>query len=200
MTKASKKRLVVDWASIYPNYGIGTMSNPDIVNQYKADHVNSTVFKKTVSEGAIRKMAKLEGWKKSLAGAVQAKIKEKLVRVEIRDSYRKTDDQVINEAADKGVDVVVKHRIEIKRLDSIEEKLIKELENNPKKVHVSNYQGKITQTKLNITIMEKTASFKNLTGGMTQRIALERQAHNINDDAVSDDKKRIRVGIMEIND
>ena len=194
-TKPAKKRCQINWKAVYPLYRTGTLSNLQIVKQYASDHINSQTHKPTVSEAAIRKQAIKCGWQKDLAGAVQEKIKQKLVRAEVRDSHQLSDEEIVDEAAEAGTQVVVRHREEIGGLKDIEEHLLNELACGSGKVHVSNYKGEITITKLNLTITEKSATYKNLVSSMKDRVALERQALNIVD---GEDAEKNRPKVIQV--
>jgi len=196
--KALKKiRLIVDWNSIHPNYVLGTMSNLGIVKQYEADHVHSTTFKKTVSEGAIRKAAKERGWKKDIAGAVQKKIKENLVRAEVRSTNQKSDDEIINEASESGVSVVMSHREDIRGLQGQEKILLDKLskfyedsDSIKKKLDLNGLDNtELIKILSREPVVLKTCSqiVKNISDIMVKRIALERQAHNIDSDGGNED-------------
>ena len=60
-----------DWEAIHAEYRAGQLSNVMLGKKYG------------VTEGAIRKRAKAEGWQKDLADAVRQQVKEKLVRDEV---------------------------------------------------------------------------------------------------------------------
>lgn len=181
--KPPGKKLLVDWASVHNLYKLGYLSLRAIAEQYKSDHVNSQTFKRTVSAPAIIKEAKKFKWKKDLAGKVQARTKEKLVNRMVNVVNQKTDEQIIEEAAEATTNVVVLHREQIKALVKHENDLLKELAENPTKVHISSYLGEVTETKLNLTVKERSATLKDLAHVRAQRIALERQAHGIVEDA-----------------
>lgn len=197
MAKTNKP--IVDWGSVHTLYRLGYLSLRAISEQYKADHIDSQIFKKTVSAQAIAKEAGKLKWKKNLANKVQEAIKEKLVDKLVDKTVNLSDEEIIDGAAEAGANIVVKNQNEIKRLEDIEDHLLNKLACGSGKVHVSNHKGDITLTALNLTLTEETIAFKNLTEVMTKRIFLERQAHNIKDDDVSQDKKVIRVSPMEID-
>lgn len=199
MIKQKPTRKRVDWDSIYPLYRIGNLSNYQITTQYAADHKNSQTYKPTVSEAMIRKHAKLKKWKKNLAKDVSQKVKEKLVRNQVRNANQKdcklTDEEIIDQAAEAGANVVTRHREEIRALIRYEEDLLDELGGDPIKFHISNHMGKVKKTKLSLTLKERTTILKDLTICKAKRIALERQAHNIDDE---DADKGIEQELMDL--
>jgi len=197
--KPSRKLKLVDWDSVHNLYRLGTMSLQAIAEQYNADHVNSEAWKKTVTKAGVQKEAGLKKWRKNLADKVQERVKENLVYEGVDIVYQKNDETIVEHAAENTTKVIVRHRDEIKALLEHEERLLKELETGSGKVHVSNYQGVITLTNLDLTVKEKSATLKDLAAVRAQRIALERQAHNINDNDTSGEVKAIRVSAMEID-
>lgn len=192
--KAPKKKLLVDWGSVHNLYKLGHLSLRAIAEQYKADHTNSQTFKKTVSAPAIIKEAKRLKWKKNLASKVQERTQEKLVNKLVNSVNQKTDEEIIEEASNATANVVVLHRKQIKALLEHEDALLKELKTGTKPMLVGE---KIKKVK--IDLKDRSIILKNITACRKERIILERQAHNISDDGVSDDKKVIRVRAMEID-
>lgn len=175
------KRKYIDWDSIEPLYRAGSLSNCDICRQYEADHKNSQTWRLTVSEAAIRKHAKAKGWKKNLAQKVKEQVRENLVRSEVRDSNQshqgQSDQEIIEQAAEAGSGVVLRHRKEINSLATVESKLLLELETLPK-------AGKVT-------LKDKSIILKNITHVRAQRIVLERQAYNLDDENNNDAPSKI---------
>lgn len=184
MAKKRAKRKFTNWDAVHELYKIGNLSLAGISEQYKADHQNSVRFKKTVSDVAIMKKAKEEKWSKSLAGKVQNAIQEKLVNAVVSNTNQKKDKEIVEEAAKVGAGVVMLHRKQIAALTAHEDRLLEEL-------------GAIKNKKTLKDLKMKSAILKDITQIRAQRIALERQAHNIKDDSVSDDKKIIRVRAID---
>lgn len=179
------KRKFIDWDSIEPLYRAGSMSNYEICRQYEADHKNSQVWKRTVAESAIRKRAKDKKWQKNIANEVKKQIREKLVRNQVRSAHQDneggSDQELIDHAADAGVNIVLRHRAEILELLEHEKALLEELKDSPQKSYMANYQGEIISQDVGLTVKEKSATLKDLAAIRAQRIALERQAHNLED-------------------
>lgn len=188
--KKTPKRKFVDWDSVEPLYRAGSLSLSQICNQYAADHINSQVWKKTLHHSAILKTAKQKKWTRNLAGKVQERIKEKLVTTAVTDCQL-SEHEIIEKVSEAGTGVIMLHREEIKSIFEHEVILLAELKLVADKIDKDTVPD-LKDLKL------KTEILKNLTQIKAQRIALERQAHNINDDAPSDDKKVIRVSPMEI--
>lgn len=89
-----------DWEAIRAEYRAGQLSNVMLGKKYG------------VSEGAIRKRVKAEGWQKDLASEVRAQVREKLVREEVRTPNAR-DKEIVEAAANTGADVVRRHRRDI---------------------------------------------------------------------------------------
>ena len=89
-----------DWEAIRAEYRAGQLSNVMLGKKYG------------VSEGAIRKRVKAEGWQKDLASEVRAQVREKLVREEVREPNA-LDSDIVEAAASTGADVVRRHRRDI---------------------------------------------------------------------------------------
>jgi len=184
------KRKFIDWDSVEPLYRLGKLSNCEICRQYAADHEHSQTWKTTVTEAAIRLRAKAKGWERNLADRVRTKVKENLVRTPLRDSNQEkqlSDQEIIDKAAEIAADVVLRHREEIKALLNIENALLEELSNGPKKLYLSTFQGEILEKEVSLTVKEKSATLKDLAAVRAQRVTLERQAYNLNDNSNPDE-------------
>ncbi|MCP3942581.1 MAG: hypothetical protein GY710_13990 [Desulfobacteraceae bacterium] len=188
------KRKLIDWDTIEPLYKLGSLSNYQVCSQYAEDHKHSQTWKHNVSEAAIRKQAKLKGWQKNLADKVQKKVRENLVREQVRTANQTetglTDNEIIEKAAEVGSGVVLRHRAEIKALLELEEAFLIELGGKPQKGQFASFKGKISSVDVDLTVSEKAKTLKDLAGVRAQRIALERQAFNIKDDTEPDDGKQ----------
>jgi len=99
-------RKIIDWEAIEREFRAGQLSNIEIGKNYG------------VSEGAIRKRAKRDNWKKDLSQKVKKAVREKLVRTEVRiDNVH--DKEIIEEAAERGATVVKLHRRDIHKSQSL---------------------------------------------------------------------------------
>ena len=104
-----------DWEAIERAYRAGSLSVRAIADQ------------NNLTDGAIRKRAKKEGWARDLTEKVQQATKDKLVRAEVRadgtqDAVR-TDDDIIEEASDAAASVVLSHRTGLAKWRTIADKL-----------------------------------------------------------------------------
>lgn len=104
-----------DWEAIESAYRAGSLS------------IRAIADKHGVSDTAIRKRATQNGWQRDLTEQVQKATRQKLVRKEVRtDGSRehvRTDDEIVNEAADEAAGVVIEHRSDLARWRRIANKL-----------------------------------------------------------------------------
>ena len=103
-------RKQIDWEAIHREYRAGQLSIREIGRQYN------------VTDGAIRKHAKLYKWQRDLSDRVRQKVKAELVRSEVRTSTREAvrtpegDSEIVEQAAIRGVEVVRSHQDKISRV------------------------------------------------------------------------------------
>lgn len=166
------KRSKIDWETIEKEYRAGQVSNVQIGK----DH--------DVSETAIRKRAKKFGWEKDLSHKVRERVREKLVRAEVR-TPNANDDEIVEEMSDRGVKLVNLHRKDIAALRELEAGLIAELSGNPTKLYITQYQGNIIQQTVGLTAYERSAAANNLANVQHKRIALERESYNLDEKGAS---------------
>lgn len=104
-----------DWEAIESAYRAGSLS------------IRAIADKHGVSDTAIRKRATQNGWQRDLTEQVQKATRQKLVRKEVRtDGSRehvRTDEEIVNEAADEAAGVVIEHRTDLARWRRIAKKL-----------------------------------------------------------------------------
>jgi hypothetical protein len=185
-----QKRKPTDWESVEPLFRAGVLSNYQICEQYKKDHQHSQTFKTTITEKAIRNRAKALGWQKNIAEKVREKINEKLVRNNVRNTDQ-SDEKIIEEAAEAGTKIVLRHQKEINALVSIETSLLEELED------LNKMKGIDGEDKIRLS--ERTMILKNLTETRAKRIAMERIANNIDATTAKDDIKKIEIELIGKN-
>lgn len=168
-----------DWEAIHGEYRAGQLSNVMLGKKYG------------VSEGAIRKKAKAEGWQKDLAGEVRAQVKEKLVREEVR-APNARDKEIVEAAANTGADVVRRHRRDIAKGHGLVNLLFGQLEQaatNREEIE----DAICEETKNDDTTRRRTQMLKlvglashagvlrDLSTALKNLIPLERQAYNLDE-------------------
>lgn len=171
------KNRTVDWDAIEKEYRAGQLSNCVIAKNHG------------ITEGAIRKRAKADGWAKDLTEAVRRKVRDKLVRDEVRENKSRTysDDDVIEAAASRGAEVVRSHRNDIRRLKDVAEKLLNELDGAPAERETTVGFGVNKKVVTASTLKERTECLRNISMAEEKRIKLERQAFNLDDFSGDDD-------------
>ncbi len=102
------------------------MSLSEICNQYEADHINSQVWKQTVTHGAISKKAKDKKWTKNLADRVKERVQEKLVTGLVT-GCEQTEEEIISRAAEEPVRVAKGQRVRTARALQFQDLLFTEL-------------------------------------------------------------------------
>lgn len=104
-----------DWEAIETAYRAGSLSIRGIADKHG------------VSDTAIRKRATQNGWQRDLTEQVQKATRQKLVRKEVRNDgsreHVRTDEEIVNEAADEAASVVIEHRTDLARWRRIANKL-----------------------------------------------------------------------------
>ncbi len=166
---ATKKpaRRKIDWEAVEKEYRSGQVSNVMLGEKHG------------VSEGAIRKRAREGGWQKDLAATVQKRIKEELVRDEVRTEVRDTnatDREIIEQAAATGAQVVRTHRKDIRTAAQLAAGMLAEL------------QEPDSELKLN----QRAGILRDLSVVQKNLITLERQAYNL-DEASSEESYEDRL-------
>lgn len=161
---------MLDWEVIEREYRAGQLSIRELARQHGC------------TDGAIRKRAKAEGWQRNLASEVRKRVREKLVRTHVRTCR---DADIIEEVAERGAQAVTLMRADIARLRELEQTLIAELVDKnkpPQKTWVGQFQGAVVTQTMELTVSERSAAAANLAQVVHKRIALERQALNLDDD------------------
>lgn len=164
-----------DWERIEAEYRAGQLSVREIARQHG------------LTEGAIRKRAKADGWARSLAEKVRAAVREKLVRAdgtqEGTQDQRTSDRAIIEAGALRGLEVVQSHRRDIAQLTAMANTLAGRLSQH---LHSDPLDGPgIGEKESAADMLEK------LTRIRAKLIPLERQAFNL--DGGGDDPMKLKV-------
>ena len=168
-----KKPRQLDWERIGAEYRAGKLSLREIGRQHGC------------SEGAIRKRAKADGWERDLQARVDEAVRNKLVRAEVRKNAisAATENEVVEAAAAASVHVVLSHRKDVAKLRELEERFLDELGGEggeePKKLYITQYQGKVVQEVVGLTVTEKASTLQSLAMVRFKRIEIERKVFNI---------------------
>lgn len=175
-----EKKAKTDWESIERDYRAGVLSIREIAKLHG------------ITDGAIRKKAKENGWLRDLTEKVNAKVRSDLVRSEVRTADAQTERAIVEVAAAQVVHVVRDHRTVIKRMHSIALSLLEELDEQTISRDLYSELGEMLrspddkfQDKRNdlyckiIAGANRVDSMKKLAETLKILIGLERQAFNI---------------------
>ena len=183
-----------DWEAIAAEYRSGTISNSELGRKYD------------VSEGAIRKRAKAQGWTKDLTEKVQTAVRDKLVRAEVREANARTssrtDAEIIEAAAETAVQVVQIHRRDVRNGRTICAALFAELQDTSANRELiaesidSETQDDLSPNRRNqmmkaISLPTRARAMLDLSAAMKNLVAVERQALNLDDKQDKQDGKTV---------
>jgi len=133
------ERKQVDWESVERDYSAGLLSLREIGDKHG------------VTEGAIRKKAKKEEWVRDLTAKIAKKtddlVRKEMVRSEVRSEKTISEKEVIEANAQAIVNVKLKHRTSIGRLNSVVDSLLAEIEVLNKDKSVENLPMRVDVTK-----------------------------------------------------
>ena len=182
--QVSKTRKVVDWEALELQYRAGIRSLKDIGREFN------------VSDAAIVKRAKRDGWSRDLKAKIQAKAEAKvsasLVSDEVRARTKVAERTVVEANAEAVAKVRLSHRTDIQRGRKLVLKLLSELEQQTDQVPELQELGEILrkeddkgQDRLNdiyravISLPERTKTMKALAEALRILVSLEREAFGI---------------------
>lgn len=183
----TEKRPRADWEAIERDYRAGVLSVKEMGRVYG------------LSDVAIHKRAKKEGWTRDLSFKVQNKVRDALVRQEMVSAGLppydpQTENQIVDNAAAQVVAVIRGHRASIQRLTSVAESLLAELSDQTINREAYAELGELLrsddpnmQDRRNdlynkiISGSSRIDGIKKLSDTIKNIIQLDRQAYNISD-------------------
>lgn len=177
-----------DWEAIESAYRAGVMSLREIASQHG------------ISDTAIRKRAKKEGWSRDLAAKIQAKaddlVRRREVRTKVRTENATSERELIEANAEVIATVRMEHRGDIRRARELTNMLFDELAGECGDVAALEMLGDLMrreddkgQDKLNdlyhkiISLPSRVKSMKDLSDSLKTLIGLEREAYSIENKA-----------------
>ena len=177
-------RKVIDWESVEIQYRAGIRSLKDIGREFD------------VSDAAIVKRAKRDGWTRDLKAKIHAKaeskVSESLVSAQVSAQTKVREREVIEANAVAIADVILSHRKDIQRNRSLAGKMLSELEaqtNDPELFEqLAELMAEPDQSgvdKLNmlyrkvLSLPSRIDSAKKLAETMRVMVALEREAFGV---------------------
>ena len=178
-----------DWERIEQDYRAGVKSLREIAGE------------NGISEGAIRKRAKRDGWSRDLSDKIQQRaddlVRTQAVRSEVRSEQRATERQVIEANAEAVATVKMAHRGDISRARSIVNGLLDELQHMVGAENAALLQklgfllrsedenGKDRLNELYqqiISLPGRSKAMKDLTASLQSLVAMERTAYGMDKD------------------
>lgn len=177
---------VVDWERIEADYRAGILSLREIALPFG------------VTEGAIRKRAKRDGWERDLGPKIQAKADALVRKAEVRNTVRNanaaTERQIIEANAERIAQVRGEHRSDIARVRNLGLTLLGELESQSADPAMLAQLGELMASpdengvdKLNdlykkiISTPSRIDSAKKVAETLRHAIGLEREAYGLDD-------------------
>lgn len=179
-------RKVIDWESVEIQYRAGIRSLKDIGREFD------------VSDAAIVKRARRDGWTRDLKAKIHAKaeskVSESLVSAEVSAQTKVREREVIEANAAAIADVRLAHRNDIRRSRALTNKLLEELECLTDNRELFEQLGELMHSpddkgmdRLNdlyrkvVELPNRTKVMKELAETLRVLVALERQAYNLDE-------------------
>ena len=179
-------RKVIDWEALEIQYRAGIRSLKDIGREFG------------VSDAAIVKRAKRDGWTRDLRAKIharaEAKVSAAVVSAEVSAQTRLNERETIEKVSDEIVSVRLAHRNDIRRSRALTNKLLEELECLTDNRELFEQLGELMhspddkgQDKLNdlyrkvVELPNRTKVMKELAETLRVLVALERQAYNLDE-------------------
>lgn len=178
----SSKPTSVDWESIEKEYRAGQLSLRAIASAHG------------VSDTAIRKRAKRDGWKRDLTRDVRQRVKAESVRSSVRTANAEDDEEVVQAAAARGVGIIQTHRTSIRRGRTVVSLMLGELEAEcsqkslleelaDQHIDEAELKGQAANAiRKAISLPSRAATVRDLSQAMQRLIGLERQAYNLDEE------------------
>ena len=179
-------RKVIDWEALEIQYRAGIRSLKDIGREFG------------VSDAAIVKRAKRDGWTRDLRAKIharaEAKVSAAVVSAEVSAQTRLNERETIEKVSDEIVSVRLAHRNDIRRSRALTNKLLEELECLTDNRELFEQLGELMHSpddkgmdKLNdlyrkvVELPNRTKVMKELAETLRVLVALERQAYNLDE-------------------
>lgn len=179
-------RKVIDWESVEIQYRAGIRSLKDIGREFD------------VSDAAIVKRARRDGWTRDLKAKIHAKaeskVSESLVSAQVSAQTKVREREVIEANAAAIADVRLAHRNDIRRSRELTNKLLEELECLTDNRELFEQLGELMHSpddkgmdRLNdlyrkvVELPNRTKVMKELAETLRVLVALERQAYNLDE-------------------
>jgi hypothetical protein len=183
--KGSKPRF--DWELIYAEYRSDVFTDAELARRHGC------------SRTSIQKRVIRDGWVRDLSASVRRATIARMVKEDAgrvagegagatgTPATPVADSEIVERAAAFRQGVIQGHRRDVRLLRELEVKLLAELDDNPKKLYLAQFQGRVVQKTVGLTAAEKAAAANNLANVQHKRIQLERQSYSLDDAGASPD-------------
>lgn len=172
-----QERKAIDWEAIEREYRVGQLSLREIGRKYD------------VTDTAIRKHAKLEGWTRDLSDVARRAAKSEVVRSVVRTELSrepKSDAETVRTFAERGAQAIEGHLARVDRLKALADKLMTELE--------AYMAGEATTVQIFVAKADSPSAIIRTLADTAERIAkIERQALNLDDDSTGKEPVKIQL-------
>jgi hypothetical protein len=192
--KVSKRKTKIDWSAVEKEYSLGQLSNCSLAKKYG------------VSEGAIRKWAKKEGWQRDLKETFDKALEEAVITEAAQKSTKGTDgstkgtdvvlsdEQVVKAAVNTTLEVIQRHRSDITKLNELADKAAENIDKIFQNKSFDDVEFMLgTGRESVLTMLQKLTAIKE------KAILLERQAYSLSDKSEGD-KKDMTVKLVNYAD
>lgn len=133
------ERKQVDWEGVERDYSAGILSLRELADKYG------------VAESYIRKKANQKDWSRDLSAKIQSKaeklVRSEVVRSEVRTEKTITEKEIIDVNAKALVNVKLKHRTSINRVNNLVDTLFEEIEELSTHKNADNLPVRVDMTK-----------------------------------------------------
>lgn len=147
------EKRVIDWERIELDYRAGILTLREIALPHD------------ITEGSIRKKAKVQGWARDLSAKVKSKaddlVRKDLVRSEVRKDSHLTEKNIVDGTAEVVAQVQIRQRKDITKSTQLVNSLFKELETDDE------------------TLAKRVDCTKKLVDAQKVLFGMEREAYNI---------------------
>jgi hypothetical protein len=175
------KRSPVDWEGINREYRAGQLSVREIARAF------------AISDTAVHKKAREQGWQRDLTDRVRGAVSERLVRDAVPPEVQpQTDDEIVEASAARGADVVRRHQRGLANAYDVAEKVLAEL--NEATEHAAEIaevieeetagddNGKRRQMMLRaVNVSARAQAVATLSVAFKNIVTVERRAFNLDD-------------------
>lgn len=175
----------IDWAKGEKLWRLGQLTASEIGRQLgcPASTIIRHMESKDVKQDQSAEVQRRTKAALAIAETQRKRNENSAKRKEEKQTIAEVTEEDICDAVDTNVALVMSHRNDLTRLARIEQNLFEELDGEPKKLYITQYQGQIVKQEVGLTVTEKASTLSSLTGVMAKRIEKQRQAFGITDGA-----------------